>query len=193
MDGVSGCRLAMGLPPRRLPRHHSVDRGAARDDRSSGTRDLARPRGVPMAGGGARWRASARSKAGAVELVYEALADPRVFALAMIYLTRPRRRTTARPSSCRRSSRDSVSRHDGRLSPRSLHRRHGRAGYLGWSSNRSGERRWHLISASIVGFAGLAGAAALGSSFWSVAAMLARHRRNLWLADLVLAAAVTIP
>src|SRR5580693_7784493 len=34
-----------------------------------------------------------------------------------------------------------------------------------------GERRWHLISASFVGFLGLAGAGFFGSSYWAIAAM----------------------
>ncbi|SEE28320.1 MFS transporter, ACS family, tartrate transporter [Rhizobiales bacterium GAS191] len=41
----------------------------------------------------------------------------------------------------------------------------------GWSSDRSQERRWHLIVASITGCVGLAGAGALGSSFLALAAM----------------------
>jgi len=41
----------------------------------------------------------------------------------------------------------------------------------GWSSDKSGERRWHLISASFVGFLGLAGAGLFGSTYWALAAM----------------------
>jgi ACS family tartrate transporter-like MFS transporter len=41
----------------------------------------------------------------------------------------------------------------------------------GWSSDRSNERRWHLIVASITGCVGLAAAGALGGSFLSLAAM----------------------
>lgn len=41
----------------------------------------------------------------------------------------------------------------------------------GWSSDRSNERRWHLISACLLGFAGLVCAGWLGTSYWSVAAM----------------------
>jgi MFS transporter, ACS family, tartrate transporter len=41
----------------------------------------------------------------------------------------------------------------------------------GWSSDRSQERRWHLIVASMVGCVGLAGAGALAGSFLSLAAM----------------------
>jgi ACS family tartrate transporter-like MFS transporter len=41
----------------------------------------------------------------------------------------------------------------------------------GWSSDQRNERRWHLIVASIMGCVGLAGAGALGSSYWALAAM----------------------
>jgi ACS family tartrate transporter-like MFS transporter len=41
----------------------------------------------------------------------------------------------------------------------------------GWSSDRSRERRWHLIVASLTFCVGLAAAGALGSSFWGLAAM----------------------
>jgi MFS transporter, ACS family, tartrate transporter len=41
----------------------------------------------------------------------------------------------------------------------------------GWSSDRSQERRWHLIVASVVGCVGLAAAGALAGSFLSLAAM----------------------
>ena len=41
----------------------------------------------------------------------------------------------------------------------------------GWSSDRSRERRWHLISASMMGSVGFVAAGRLGSSFWSLAAM----------------------
>jgi ACS family tartrate transporter-like MFS transporter len=41
----------------------------------------------------------------------------------------------------------------------------------GWSTDWSGERRWHLIVASLTFCVGLAAAAALGSSFWGLAAM----------------------
>jgi ACS family tartrate transporter-like MFS transporter len=41
----------------------------------------------------------------------------------------------------------------------------------GWSSDRSRERRWHLISASMMGSVGFVAAGLLGSSFWSLAAM----------------------
>ena len=41
----------------------------------------------------------------------------------------------------------------------------------GWSSDRKPERRWHLISASIMGAAGFVAAGMLGSSFWALAAM----------------------
>ena len=41
----------------------------------------------------------------------------------------------------------------------------------GWSTDRSHERRWHLIVASLTGFVGLAAAGALGSSYWALAAM----------------------
>lgn len=41
----------------------------------------------------------------------------------------------------------------------------------GWSSDRSGERRWHLISASMISSGGFVAAGLLGSSFWSLAAM----------------------
>jgi ACS family tartrate transporter-like MFS transporter len=41
----------------------------------------------------------------------------------------------------------------------------------GWSTDRSRERRWHLIVASVIGSVGFAAAGLLGSSFWSLAAM----------------------
>jgi ACS family tartrate transporter-like MFS transporter len=41
----------------------------------------------------------------------------------------------------------------------------------GYSSDRSNERRWHLVVASALGGLGLAGAAWFGASYWSVAAM----------------------
>jgi MFS transporter, ACS family, tartrate transporter len=41
----------------------------------------------------------------------------------------------------------------------------------GWSSDRSGERRWHLIAASVTASAGFAAAGMAGSSFWSLPAM----------------------
>lgn len=41
----------------------------------------------------------------------------------------------------------------------------------GWTSDRSNERRWHLIVACLLGFIGFAGAGWFGGSYWSVAAM----------------------
>jgi len=41
----------------------------------------------------------------------------------------------------------------------------------GWSSDRTRERRWHLIGASVMGSVGFVAAGLLGSSFWSLAAM----------------------
>lgn len=41
----------------------------------------------------------------------------------------------------------------------------------GWTSDRTGERRWHLIVASVLGGIGLAGAGWLGASYGAVAAM----------------------
>jgi ACS family tartrate transporter-like MFS transporter len=41
----------------------------------------------------------------------------------------------------------------------------------GWSTDRSHERRWQLIVASLTFCVGLAAAGALGSSFWALAAM----------------------
>jgi MFS family permease len=41
----------------------------------------------------------------------------------------------------------------------------------GWSTDRSRERRWHFIVASVIGSVGFAAAGLLGSSFWSLAAM----------------------
>lgn len=41
----------------------------------------------------------------------------------------------------------------------------------GWSSDRSGERRWHLVAASALGCLGLAGAGWLGASYGAIAAM----------------------
>jgi ACS family tartrate transporter-like MFS transporter len=41
----------------------------------------------------------------------------------------------------------------------------------GWSSDRLNERRWHLITASVLGFAGLVGAGWLGASYWAIVAM----------------------
>jgi MFS transporter, ACS family, tartrate transporter len=41
----------------------------------------------------------------------------------------------------------------------------------GWSTDRTGERRWHLISASVIGAVGFVAAGMLGSSYWALAAM----------------------
>jgi MFS transporter, ACS family, tartrate transporter len=41
----------------------------------------------------------------------------------------------------------------------------------GWSSDRTGERRWHLIAASVIAGIGLVAAGVAGNSFWSLAAM----------------------
>jgi ACS family tartrate transporter-like MFS transporter len=41
----------------------------------------------------------------------------------------------------------------------------------GWSTDRSRERRWHLIVASVIGCVGFAAAGLLGNSFWSLAAV----------------------
>jgi len=41
----------------------------------------------------------------------------------------------------------------------------------GWTSDRTGERRWHLIVASVLGAIGLAGAGWFGASYGAVAAM----------------------
>jgi ACS family tartrate transporter-like MFS transporter len=43
----------------------------------------------------------------------------------------------------------------------------------GWSSDRRGERRWHLITASTVGALGLAFAAWSGASYWALIGMSA--------------------
>jgi MFS transporter, ACS family, tartrate transporter len=43
----------------------------------------------------------------------------------------------------------------------------------GWSSDRSNERRWHLIVASVVGALGFAFAAATGASYWALIGMSA--------------------
>ena len=41
----------------------------------------------------------------------------------------------------------------------------------GWSTDRTGERRWHLIGASVMGAVGFIAAGMLGSTFWALAAM----------------------
>jgi len=41
----------------------------------------------------------------------------------------------------------------------------------GWSSDRTGERRWHLIAASVIAGIGFVAAGVAGNSFWSLAAM----------------------
>jgi MFS transporter, ACS family, tartrate transporter len=41
----------------------------------------------------------------------------------------------------------------------------------GWSSDRTGERRWHLIAASVIAGTGFTAAGVAGNSFWSLAAM----------------------
>jgi MFS transporter, ACS family, tartrate transporter len=41
----------------------------------------------------------------------------------------------------------------------------------GWSSDHHHERRWHLITASVVAAIGLTGAAWFGQSYWAIAAM----------------------
>jgi ACS family tartrate transporter-like MFS transporter len=43
----------------------------------------------------------------------------------------------------------------------------------GWSSDRNDERHWHLVAASVVAAAGLAAAGWLGSSFWALVGMSA--------------------
>src|ERR1700712_791211 len=43
----------------------------------------------------------------------------------------------------------------------------------GWSSDRKGERRWHLIAASMLGALGLAFAAWSGASYWALLGMSA--------------------
>jgi ACS family tartrate transporter-like MFS transporter len=41
----------------------------------------------------------------------------------------------------------------------------------GWSTDRTGERRWHFIAGSLIAGIGFAAAAVAGSSYWSLAAM----------------------
>ena len=41
----------------------------------------------------------------------------------------------------------------------------------GWSSDRTGDRRWHYIAGSVIAGIGFAAAAVAGSSYWSLAAM----------------------
>src|SRR5215472_13494347 len=41
----------------------------------------------------------------------------------------------------------------------------------GWSSDRSGDRRWHLIAASVTAVVGFAAAGVAGNSFWALPAM----------------------
>lgn len=41
----------------------------------------------------------------------------------------------------------------------------------GWSSDRTGERRWHFIAGSLIAGIGFAAAAMAGTSYWSLAAM----------------------
>ena len=60
----------------------------------------------------------------------------------------------------------------------------------GYSSDRHHERRWHLITASLLAAAGLVVAGWLGSSFWALIGMSARDHRHLRLARGVLADAV---
>ena len=104
--------------------------------------------------------------------LWKALADPRVFALSMIYLTSSTASygtTFFMPQIVKGLGLSNTMTGIVSAIPFTV----GLAGLViwGWSSDKSGERRWHLISASFVGFLGLAGAAAFGSSFWALAAM----------------------
>ncbi|MBV8450479.1 MAG: MFS transporter [Hyphomicrobiales bacterium] len=104
--------------------------------------------------------------------LWKALADPRVYALSMIYLTSSTASygtTFFMPQIVKSLGLSNMMSGIVSAIPFAI----GMAGLViwGWSSDRSGERRWHLISASVVGFLGLAGAAAFGSSYWALAAM----------------------
>jgi ACS family tartrate transporter-like MFS transporter len=104
--------------------------------------------------------------------LWKALADPRVFALAMIYLTSSTASygtTFFMPQIVKGLGLSNTMTGLVSAIPFLI----GMAGLViwGWSSDKSGERRWHLISASFVGFLGLAGAGVFGSSYWAIAAM----------------------
>ena len=104
--------------------------------------------------------------------LWKALADPRVFALAMIYLTSSTASygtTFFMPQIVKGLGLSNTMTGLVSAVPFLV----GMAGLViwGWSSDKSGERRWHLISASVVGFIGLAGAGVFGSSYWALAAM----------------------
>jgi ACS family tartrate transporter-like MFS transporter len=104
--------------------------------------------------------------------LWKALADPRVFALAMIYLTSSTASygtTFFMPQIVKGLGLSNAMTGIVSAIPFLI----GMAGLViwGWSSDKSGERRWHLISASFVGFLGLAGAGFFGSSYWAIAAM----------------------
>jgi ACS family tartrate transporter-like MFS transporter len=104
--------------------------------------------------------------------LWKALADPRVFVLAMIYLTSSTASygtTFFMPQIVKGLGLSNTMTGLVSAIPFLI----GMAGLViwGWSSDKSGERRWHLISASFVGFLGLAGAGVFGSSYWAIAAM----------------------
>ena len=112
-------------------------------------------------------------RAGRLSL-WQALADRRVFALSMMYLT-------------------SVTANYGIVFfmpqiVKGMHLSHLMTGYVtavpyiigtvgllawGWSSDRANERRWHLIAASCLAGAGLVCAGLFGSSYWALAGMAA--------------------
>ena len=63
----------------------------------------------------------------------------------------------------------------------------------GWSSDRSGERRWHLIAASLTASVGFAATGMAGSSFWALPAMCLALVGIYWYATDVLAASLDVP
>ena len=104
--------------------------------------------------------------------LWKALADPRVFALSMIYLTSSTASygtTFFMPQIVKGLGLSNTMTGIVSAIPFIV----GMAGLViwGWSSDKSGERRWHLISASFVGFLGLAGAGLFGNSYWALVAM----------------------
>jgi ACS family tartrate transporter-like MFS transporter len=106
--------------------------------------------------------------------LWEALGDPRVFALSMMYLTS----VTANygivffmPQIVKGMNLSNQMTGFVTAVPYII----GTVGLLAWgySSDRFNERRWHLIVASLVAGAGLICAGLFGSSFWALAGMAA--------------------
>jgi ACS family tartrate transporter-like MFS transporter len=104
--------------------------------------------------------------------LWKALADARVFTLAMIYLTTGTSSygtTFFMPQIVKGLGLSNLMTGFVSAIPYLV----GMVGLVlwGWSSDRSNERRWHLIAALVIACIGLAAAGMLGSSYLAVAAM----------------------